>query len=71
LSQKLQILYFINADVGLLTENMNITKNAEAVLDASDEVDLEVNTQKTKYIFMSHHQTTGQNHYIKVANKSL
>jgi hypothetical protein len=41
------------------------------VLDASKEVGLEVNAEKTKYMFMSYHQTTGQNHYIKVpaANK--
>jgi hypothetical protein len=26
---------------------------------------------KTKYIFMSCHQTTGRNHYMKAANKSF
>jgi hypothetical protein len=55
-----------------LDENITvIKKNAEAVLDASKEIGLEVNSEKTKYMFMSHHQTAGQNNYIKVANKSF
>jgi hypothetical protein len=44
-------------------------KNANAVLDASEEVGMEVNAKKTKYMFLSCHQTIGDNHYIKVANK--
>jgi hypothetical protein len=32
---------------------------------------LEVNTEKTKYMFMPNHHTTVQNHYIQVANKSF
>jgi hypothetical protein len=50
-----------------LGENINIIKNnEEELLDARKEVDLEVNAEKTKYMFMSRHQTTGQNHKIKV-----
>jgi hypothetical protein len=50
---------------------MNIVnKNKEAVLHASKKVDLAVNTEKMKDLFMSH-QTTGQNHYIKTPNKSF
>jgi hypothetical protein len=30
-----------------------------------------VNSEKTKYMFMSHHQTAGQSNYIRVANKSF
>jgi hypothetical protein len=59
-------------DVNLLGENINIIKkNAEALFDASTEIGLEVNSEKTKYIFMSRHQTAGQSNYIRVANKSF
>jgi hypothetical protein len=37
----------------------NISKNTEALLYTSKEVGPEVNKEKTKYIFMSFHQTTG------------
>jgi hypothetical protein len=39
-------------------------------LDAGKEISLEVNSEKTKYMFMSRHQTAGQSNYIRVANKS-
>jgi hypothetical protein len=36
-------------------------RNTEALIDSSNEVGLEVNTEKTKYMLMSHHQDAGQN----------
>jgi uncharacterized protein YbcV (DUF1398 family) len=61
----------VYSDVNLLGENINIIKkNKETILDTSEKVGLEVNTQKKMCMFMSCHQITGQNQYIKVANKS-
>jgi hypothetical protein len=39
--------------------------------DAIKEVDLEVNAEKNMYILMSPHQNSGQNHYIKIANRGF
>jgi hypothetical protein len=66
-------LLLVYADgVNLLGENINIVKeNAETLLDANKEVGLEVNSEKTKYMFMSCHRTTAQSNYIRVANKSF
>jgi hypothetical protein len=44
-----------------------IKKNTETLIDASREVVLEVNTEKTKYILLSHQQNAGKNHDIKIA----
>jgi hypothetical protein len=48
-----------------------IKKNRETLLDASKEVGLEVNPEKTKYMLMSRSQKTEQKHSIKIANRSL
>jgi hypothetical protein len=48
-----------------------IFEGCSTLLDASKEIGLEVNSEKTKYIFMSRHQTAGQSSYIRAANKSF
>jgi hypothetical protein len=40
-------------------------------LDASKETGLEVNSEKTKYMFVSCHQTAGQSNDIREANRSF
>jgi hypothetical protein len=56
----------------MLDENANtIKRNTEALIDASNEGGLEVNTEKTKHIFMFNHQIAGQNHDLMTPNKSL
>ena len=44
--------------------------NTETLLDISKEVGIEVNGEKTNYMFMSHEQNARQNHNIKIGNKS-
>jgi hypothetical protein len=59
-------------DVNLLGDYMEtIQKNTENLIDAGKEVGLEINIEKTKYMFPSRHQNAGQNRVIKIANGSL
>jgi hypothetical protein len=48
-----------------------IKKNTETVIDASKEVGLDVNAEKTKYTLLSFHQNAVQNHDMKIANRSF
>jgi hypothetical protein len=48
-----------------------INKNTEALLDASKEVGLEVNPEKTRYMLMSSSQKLGQKYSTKIANRSF
>jgi hypothetical protein len=45
--------HIIYADINSLIENIStVKKNTDDLLDASKEVGLEVNAEKTKYMFM-------------------
>jgi hypothetical protein len=59
-------------NVNLLGDNIDtINKNKETLLDASKEVGLEINVEKTKYMLLSRHKNVGQNRDIKLAKKSF
>jgi hypothetical protein len=59
-------------DLNLLGDNINaIKKNTETLIDASKEVGLEINIDKTKYTMLSRHQNVGRNWDIKIANRSF
>jgi hypothetical protein len=43
----------------------------EGLIDASKEVGLGINVEKTKHILLFRHQNAGQNHDLKIANRSF
>jgi hypothetical protein len=67
-----QQLLVYAVDVNLLGDYIDtIKKDTETLIDASKEFGLEVNTEKTKYMLLSPHQNAGQNHNIKIVNRSF
>ena len=46
-------------------------ENAEALLVATKEIGLEVNTDKTKYMVMSRDRNAGRGHSVKNDNSSI
>jgi hypothetical protein len=57
-------------DVNLLEDDIDtINKNTETLIDASKEVGLEVNVEKTKYMLVSRDQDAGKNWDTKIGNR--
>jgi hypothetical protein len=57
-------------DVNLLGDSVNtIKENTETLLQARRDVGLEINAEETKYMIMSRHSNSGQNHNIRIANE--
>jgi hypothetical protein len=71
LSGTLQLLVYAN-DVNLLRDSTDtIKKNMKYLIDSSNEVGIEVNTDKIKYILLPHHQNSGKNRDIKQLKYAL
>jgi hypothetical protein len=59
-------------DVNLLDDSVNtIKENSETLLQASRDIGLEINAQKTKYMIMSRYPNLGQKQNIRIANESF
>jgi hypothetical protein len=61
-------------DVNMLGGSVHTTstkENAEALIVGSQEIGLEVNADKTKYMVMCRDQNTGRSHNIKTGNSSF
>jgi hypothetical protein len=59
-------------DDNLLGDSVNtIKKNSETLSEASRDMGLEINAEKTKYMIMSRYPNSGQNQNIRIANESF
>jgi hypothetical protein len=59
-------------DANLLGDSVNtIKENSETLLEASRDIGLEINAEKTKYMIMSRYPNPGQNQNIRIADESF
>jgi hypothetical protein len=64
-----QLLFYAD-DVNLLGDSVNtIKENSETLSEASRDIGLEINADKTEHIIMSRHPNSGQNQNIRIANE--
>jgi hypothetical protein len=58
--------------MNLLGDNIDtIKKNTETLIDGSNEVCLEINVEKTKFMLLSRYQNAGRNWNVKTGNRSF
>jgi hypothetical protein len=68
---KHQLLAYAD-DVNILGGSVHTVKeNAEALVVATKEIELEVNADKTKYMVMSRERNTGRGYSVKIDNSSI
>jgi hypothetical protein len=59
-------------DMNLVGDNIDTVKeNTETLTDASKEIGLDINVEKTKYMLLSRHQNVGQSRDIRIENRSF
>jgi hypothetical protein len=64
------LVYTIN--VNLLGDSINtIKENSKTLLEASRDISLEINADKTKYMIMSRYSNAGQKQNIRTSNESF
>jgi hypothetical protein len=50
---------------------MDFIPYTKTLIDASEEVDIEINVEKSKYVLLSGHQNVGQDQDINIATRSF
>jgi hypothetical protein len=62
----------VYADINLLGNSIyTINENIEILLEASRDIGLEINAEKSKYMIMSRPPNSAQNQNIRIANESF
>jgi hypothetical protein len=64
-------LLVCTGDVNILDENISTMKTVEALVEASREVGLQVNTKDAKSMVVSRNQNAGKNHNLLIANECI